>query len=147
MASRRGASAAVTDAWNRLRSPSCKDNQLGQITGRVSATAPLVTAPLTGRPCVYYALVVSHFHNRKWNIVSCGSGFAIIDDTGRAIVDPSNAQLALCFDPTERTGWLDHTTPEQDAILARHGITSRGKLVTKSLRFRETVIEVGDLIR
>src|SRR5262245_21737840 len=137
---RRTVSIAITDL---------QDNQLGHITGRVSATAPLVTAPLTSRPCVYYALVVSLSHDRKWHLLideRCGAGFAITDRPGRAIIDPSNAQLALCFDRIERTGWLDHTSLEQDAILARHGITSRGRLVTKSLRFREAIIEVGDLI-
>jgi hypothetical protein len=125
------------------------ENQLGLITGEVTATDALVVAPLTGRACVYYAVIVQHHHDRRWEVIvdeRRGTGFALTDRTGRAVIEPSNAQLALCFDRSESAGWLDRTTREQEAILARHGVTRGGGLLDKKLRFREAVIEVGDRI-
>lgn len=125
------------------------EDQLGQITGQVSATEPLLTAPLSGRPCVYYALVVVHRCNRRWDVIvdeRRGPSFAITDRTGRAIIDPSNAQLAMYFHRVERTGWLDRITPEQKAILVRHGIPSDGWFFPRTLRFQEAIIEVGNHI-
>jgi E3 ubiquitin ligase len=108
-----------------------------------------LTAPLSGRRCVYYAVVVSHHQGRQWNTVvneRRGTSFAVADGTGRAIIDPANAELALCFDESERTDWLDRPTPAQEKILARHGITSTGWLFPKTLRFEEAVVEVGDVV-
>jgi hypothetical protein len=125
------------------------ENQLGLITGEVTATEALVTAPLSGRACVYYAVIVQHLHDRRWEVVineRRGTGFALTDRTGRAVVEPSNAELALCFDYGESAGWLDRTTREQEAILARHGVTRSGGLLDKRLRFREAIIEVGGRI-
>lgn len=125
------------------------EHQLGQITGRVAAFERSVTAPLTGRPCLYYAVVVLEYRatTKRWR--PCvnergGVSFALEDRTGRAIIDPSNAQLALDFDRMERVGYFDAVTDVQRAILDRHGVRAEGLLFTKRLRFHEAAVEVGD---
>ena len=125
------------------------ENELGQITGRVAAFERTLTAPLSGHPCVYYALVVLEYRatTKRWR--ACvnerrGVSFVLEDRTGRAIIDPSNAQLALDFDHMERLGYFDSATDVQRAILDRHGIRAEGVLFTKRLRFHEAVIAVGD---
>jgi E3 Ubiquitin ligase len=125
------------------------ENELGQITGRAAAFERTLTSPLTGRPCLYYALVVMEYRatTKRWR--ACvnerrGVSFALEDRTGRAIIDPSNAQLALHFDHIERLGYFDAPTDVQRAILDRHGIRAEGMLFTKRLRFHEALVEVGD---
>lgn len=125
------------------------ENELGQITGRVAAFERTLTAPLSGRPCVYYALVVLEYRatTKRWR--ACvnerrGASFVLEDLTGKAIIDPSNAQLALDFDHAERLGYFDSPTDVQQAILDRHGVRAEGILFTKRLRFHEALVEVGD---
>jgi hypothetical protein len=98
---------------------------------------------------VYYAIIVSEQGNKRLPIKideRRGVRFAINDDTGRAIVDPLNAQVAPAFDHEEIIGWHDRETPAQAAFLARHGANAEGFFSTKSLTFNEAVIEIGDQI-
>ncbi len=125
----------------------------GRIVGDASVLDATLQAPLTGRDCVCYVAIVDVFRGPLgWaNIVTEERGvpFVLADATGRAIVDPTGAEMALDFDSTAATGptvpvgtFVD-ATPLQQALLARHGKPVERGLRARRLRYREAVIHAG----
>ena len=123
-----------------------------RIVGRVEDGERL-TAPLSGRACVFYEAIVEQYHSNgksgSWRTIireSHGVPFALDDGTGRALVDPSGAQLAVEKDSTTRSGSFDDATPVEESFLARHGMQSKGWMLNKRLRYREGALEIGETI-
>jgi len=69
--------------------------------------------------------------------------FVIDDGTGRAIIDPTGARVAVDIDMTTRSGTFDDATPVEEQFLIRHGLRASGWMFNRTLRYREGVIEVG----
>lgn len=125
----------------------------GKVVGRARVLRETLAGPLTGRPCVYYIATVeqqrSTGRSTYWKTIiteSRGVPFVLEDGTGRAIVDPSGAQMALDFDGNSKSGTFNDADPNQEAFLQRHGQSSEGWVFNKSLRYREAMIEVGETI-
>jgi hypothetical protein len=125
-----------------------RDHQLGRIVGSITASEQTLTAPLSGRPCVYYRVVIS-VYNRGWQARAtdrCGTRFAMSDRSATAIIEPFYSRLALRSDHREELGWFTEATPEQQAVLARHGFRRSGVFARRWFRFDEAVIATGDPI-
>lgn len=126
------------------------EHQRCGILGRVAPVDELLTAPFTGRPCVYYAIEV--LDHRRANLPSRiveerrGMPFTLSDLTGEATIDPSNAEVAPVFDYCHRPGWRDRPTAQLEAVLARHRTSIQGFGGTRRLLFREAVIAPGDIL-
>ncbi len=125
----------------------------GRVIGQARAIGDHLAGPLTGRPCVYYIAIVeeqrSTGRSSYWRTVATetrGVPFMIEDGTGRAIVDPNGAQVALDFDGNSKSGTFNKADPIQEAFLARHGQKSEGWVFNKTLRYREAMIEIGEKI-
>lgn len=125
----------------------------GRVVGEAYPLAQTLAGPLTGRPCVYYiAKVEQHHSNGKsgyWKTIITeqrGVPFGMRDATGRAIVDPNGAEIALDFDDKSTSGFLDNATEIEERFLQRHGKTSQGLLFNKGLRYREAIIAVGETV-
>ncbi|HWN70768.1 MAG TPA: hypothetical protein VNM90_24170, partial [Haliangium sp.] len=54
--------------------------------------------------------------------------------------------VALVKDAHFRSGLFQDATPALEQFLARHGRQSQGWLFNKNLRYREGVIEAGELV-
>src|SRR5262249_46536418 len=111
---------------------------------------PLV-APLSGRPCACYEVVVEELHgggkHRRWRkviheLVACD--FVLRDQTGKAVVRGSGAQLLVHQDANFRSGFFNDSMPHLDAFLARHGRSSRGWIFNKRIRYNEGVLEANE---
>jgi hypothetical protein len=129
------------------------EDTLGRVIGRAQATQHTLVGPLTGRPCVYYIATVEEHRSTGrssyWKTIiseSAGVPFMIEDGTGRALIDPSGAQVALDFDGKSSSGTFRDADPVQEAFLAKHGQKSTGWVFNKGLRFREAMIEIGETI-
>ncbi|MEZ4402606.1 MAG: GIDE domain-containing protein [Kofleriaceae bacterium] len=112
-----------------------------------------LTAPLTGRVCVLFEMVVEeHVSNGKsgsWRQRARevhGVPFAVVDGTGRALIDPRAAQLDVHIDTTTKSGSFDDPTPAERAVLARYQVAGQGWVFNKKLRYREGVFEVGERV-
>lgn len=129
-----------------------REGRTGRIVGRVGDGETL-QAPFTGRSCVFYEASVEEYRSSgktgSWRQVvreAMGVRFVLDDGTGRAIIDPSGARVAVDLDMTTRSGTFDDATPIEEQFLTRHGLRSTGWVFNKSLRYREGVIEVGETI-
>jgi hypothetical protein len=125
----------------------------GRIIGTARAYVEQLEGPLSGRPCVYYIAKVeqrrSTGRSSYWRTIvteTRGVRFVVEDETGRAIVDPISARMALDFDARTSSGMFDDPTEAERAFLARHGLRGEGVLFNKRLRYREAVIAVGETI-
>jgi len=128
------------------------EGRTGRLVGAVG-DGPTLQAPLTGRSCVFYEATVEEFRSSgksgSWRQVARevdGVTFVIDDGTGRAIIDPTGARVAVDIDMTTRSGTFDDATPVEEQFLIRHGLRASGWMFNRTLRYREGVIEIGETI-
>jgi hypothetical protein len=129
------------------------ENAVGRVIGEVRALDRVLEAPLTGRACVYYVTKVeeqrSTGRGSTWTTLikeRAGVPFLLDDGSGRAIVDPEGAEVALELDSRSRSGTFDDASPAEEAFLERHGRSSKGFLFNKTIRYTEAVIKPGESI-
>jgi hypothetical protein len=125
----------------------------GRVIGQARMLGEQLQGPLTGRPCVYYIAQVeeqrSTGRSSYWRTIASetrGVAFILEDGTGRAIIDPNGAEVALNFDGNSKSGTFNKADPVQEAFLARHGQKSEGWVFNKTLRYREAMIEIGETV-
>lgn len=132
-----------------------RSRQLVKVSGRVRKLESLLEGPLTGRTCVaYWALVERRVsggpRTNHWEtmINECRFvDFLVEDDTGVARLDLDRAALLIVLDASFRSGFLNDADPALEAYLQRFGQKSTGFFgFNKTLRYREGVIEPGEMI-
>ncbi len=122
-------------------------NVLARVVGKAKPLGKTVRAPLSGRECVYYVVIVYEWvHSGKsghWQVVYtvCDHApFVVGDATGEVGVDPTGAEVALRHGFMLPMGIWRRLTPQMLALMAANNDrgTSRG--------FREAIIGVGETI-
>jgi E3 Ubiquitin ligase len=129
------------------------ENEVGRIVGQAQPTVAVLHAPMSGRPCVMFRVTVEEYRSSgksgSWYTVITDVQyvpFQVTDSTGRALIDPTSAQLISTVDSKSTSGTFDPASPIEESILARHRVESKGWLFNKSLRYHEAAIEVGETI-
>lgn len=129
------------------------DGAVVRLVGQVTVSGTPLQAPLTGRPCAAWRIVIEEYRSNgktgSWHQVGeahDGVEFVIDDGTGRAWIEPRAARVEMVFDQTTRSGTLDDPTAIEEGLLLRLGISGRGWLFNKSLRYREGALEPGETI-
>ena len=125
----------------------------GRVVGSAQSIEQTLEAPLTGRACLYYVVTVEQHHSRGrssyWRTIireEQGVTFMLADGTGKAIVDPRSAKVALDVDGRGDSGTFDNPSEREQAFLTKHGTTGEGWVFNKRLRYREAVIEIGETV-
>lgn len=125
------------------------------ITGRAYAQGPqgpALYAPITGRPCLMYIVTVEQLESETstmWRQIifeSNGVPFTLIDQSGRAFIDPTVAHTLLKLDREGQSGPFAPVDPSKEALLTRHGYTSTSWMFHAKLRYREAVVDVGETV-
>jgi hypothetical protein len=125
-----------------------------RLTGTVQRLDEELTAPLSGRPCVYYLAVVQEYRS------SGNSGhwveilreeqhvdFLLRDGTGLAQIRMDTPHAVAVQDHRTRSGTFDDATPVEAAFLERFNKLSVNFLgLNRSLRYREGALELGEAI-
>ena len=149
-ARRLGRALCAAKAWPIGELP---ESATGRVIGEVQPLDRVLESPLTGRACVYYvATVEERRSNGRWGAWTTlitereGAPFLLHDDSGRAIVDPDGAEVALASAVRSRSGTFDDATPAEEAFLSRHGHASKTWGLNRSIRYTEAVIEPGAII-
>jgi len=122
-----------------------------RIVGAAQPIEAALEAPLTGRKCVYYVVTVHRQRRGDDSLFSIireerGVPFRVDDGTGRAIVDPNAAKVALDVDGHGESGAFDAPNEREGAFLWRHGMSGKGLFFNKRLRYREAIIGVGETV-
>jgi hypothetical protein len=131
------------------------DRALCKIEGTVGAAGELLTAPLTGRRCVWYQVTVEERRSRgkssHWVTVITeergADSFLVRDDTGKALVRRAGrTEVVVVKDSHEQSGVFDDPDERQTAFLNAHGREGQGWFFNKKLRYREGAIEEGETV-
>jgi len=130
-----------------------------RLTGRVRRIGELLCAPLSGRPCVAYEVVVQELGRSSgpgvpaWRSVerSDAHPFLVADESGEARIDTSGPYLmSLSYDHSGNTGGFDKF-PDKHPALATF-LLSLAVVPTNWLgrwrrfRYAEGVLEEGELV-
>jgi hypothetical protein len=153
------------DRANRRRLVKTKRTQLHQlrpgiarVTGTVRRGPEVLLAPLSQRPCVAFEVRVEQYDGEDWGEkvrVREARPFAVVDETGEALVDPSlGFELLLDADVSGTDGgWFDDNAPFREsnaaqALLHAHGIRTETWFFERPIRMRyfEGVVEEGELV-
>lgn len=108
----------------------------------------VVTAPLSGRPCMYWRLQVEQQRRTRWETVLDrheAVPFWVDDGTGRARVDPGEAEVVVSAAARVRTGVFAHPSGEWSELVERMG-PADAPPVHPFLRWREEYLEAGDVL-
>jgi hypothetical protein len=114
---------------------SAQDGRLQHFRGRLSG--PSVTAPLTGRRCIYYRVQVEKFFRGRWKIVSTDESageLLFTDGSHQAVVRLQHALLDVVM--TEVSG-------PQLATMELSG----DMRVRESVLFGDVIVDVAALVR
>jgi hypothetical protein len=125
-----------------------------RISGRALPWGQTLEAPLTGRPCLYYEATIDQLVRGqrgagRWVRIAhevMGAPFLVEDGTGRAVVDPTGATVALHVDASVRAGIPDRSNPRVRAFVDRYYLEREDERHLTELRYREGVIEVGEKV-
>ena len=123
-----------------------------EVKGRVAAGEETLKSPLSGTKCVAYHFLVEQKsrgqHGASWiDIVKDRQGvpFFVVDESGRAEVDPRDAELELSEDHHARSGLLSGPPAKLTKVMkSRYGVSTKGLLLNKTLRYTETVLAEKD---
>lgn len=129
-----------------------RDGEIAKIVGRLEHDRQSLIAPLSGRRCVLYRVVVEEREgeNGRWTAVIERTRFVpflLRDDTGHARICPAAPDVAIVQDRHYESGTFLDATPALEAFLAEHGRRSTGLLgFNKAMRYLEGVLEEGELV-
>lgn len=133
-----------------------KDVQDGseiRISGRAEPLSKSLSAPLSGRACFCWEVVVEEYQpiggrSGRWVELireQDATTFCVVDGSGTAIVKARCPQMALHQDGKYQSGMFDNTFDAFEEYLMKHGHSSTGLLgLNKKLRYREGVVEQGE---
>lgn len=121
------------------------DDTFGKVVGTARVLEETLVAPISGRPCLFYLVVVTADDKSDGSALlreAVGVPFVIEDSSGRAEVDPRDADVVLVQDRFRISGPNDPRTAEEEALLQRHGKSG----ASKTYWYRESIIEPGELV-
>lgn len=129
-----------------------QDGQVVRVVGVVEAEAT-VEAPISGRPCVAWRVKVEEKqrsnNGTRWDTVIDDHdevAFSVVEGDARALVRPLRVHAVLEQDGHATSGFLDDATPRLEAFLAARGRSSTGLVFNRTMRYREGVVEPGELV-
>ncbi len=123
-----------------------------KISGQVKQLDRLLEAPLTGRSCVFYRVLVEERiqsgKNSRWRTLIDeyeATDFLVTDATAVARINVAGADPVLVLDAHFTSGTWNDAEPALERYLARFGEKSTGLLgFNRKIRYREAVLEPGE---
>ncbi len=131
-----------------------KDDEIAKVRGEVKFVKEPLTAPLSGRACAHYRVVVEEQRksgkSRSWHTIieeEQSSNFLVKEGSHYALMDHKNRKSYLVPDAKYDSGFLNDATPHLEAFLNKYGHKSEGFFgMNKTIRYREGVLEEGELV-
>jgi hypothetical protein len=130
-----------------------QDYEIARVIGQAKPIGELLTAPISGRPCVAYQVSVSRPCKQRnkgfCEIISefeFGS-FIIQLDEGFAVILDNEPKAALQKDRKVQSEIFQNATPQMKAFLNKHGYQSETLFgVNRALKYEEAIIEANEII-
>jgi len=132
-----------------------QEKAYAKIIGKAKHTNEPLIAPLSGRKCVYYHVIVEVKGDKNWTKIineEKHQDFFIESNSEMAIVKMSSVQKSmrrffLVKDYKENSGFRNDAPEKLEAYLKYHNKKSTGFLgVNKTIRYSEGIIELNEPI-
>jgi hypothetical protein len=136
----------VATAINKI-----EDGKRAKVVGTLDYDGEPLTSPLTGRRCAYYHITVEenlHKSGKWFEIIREEKRvhFAVVDASGRAVIDTGAAEIVADVCVELKSGTFDDPTAEEAQYLATHGKRGVDWFFNKALRYREGILEAGEVV-
>lgn len=123
------------------------EDTLGRVCGAIAPFGDeVLVAPLSGRSCVYYHVVVDVLRGATWDLeeetLEQGMSFVLDDRGARAVVDPQHATVSAEYDYIEH-GRKSRPSKRAKELVARLGLYA---IQWSDMRLREAVLGVGEVV-
>jgi len=133
---------------------SVTDGEIVKISGKVELTGPPLVAPLSGRKCAYYHVLVEQLvntgkstHHKKLIEEEVAGPFGIREGRSCACIDTSRVESYIVDDAKYESGIFNDPTEVLDNYLSAHNLNSENFIgFNKSMRYREGILEEGEVI-
>ena len=124
-----------------------------KIVGTLEFDGKPLVSPLTGRECAYYHITVEEKiksgNNSRWYEIIREEKrlhFRLADASGIAIVDTGAAEVVADVCVELKSGTFDDPSPQEEEYLATHGKRGKDWFFNKALRYREGILEAGEMV-
>nr|WP_321412023.1 hypothetical protein [uncultured Carboxylicivirga sp.] len=125
---------------------------VAKVVGKVELVDEPLIAPLSGRPCACYHIIVeqqtSSGKNSNWHTIineTKHCKYLIRDGNAHAMVDDRELRSYIVKDKSYRSGFLNDATDVLERYLNQHGLESENMLgMNKTIRYKEGVLEKGE---
>ncbi len=121
---------------------------LARVQGAVVPLRDVLASPLTGRPCVSYAVIV-RMNDRMGSVVAkvqAGVRFAVHDPSGRALIEMDGVNITLTADHEELVMGHQLLSPAQQAVLQNNQLPHVLRHRPQLLVFVEAILVPGTVI-
>lgn len=139
--------AKTVRAAQRREASTWIDGEVARFVGTVRAAGEPLRAPLTGRLCVAYRVEAKSSGDRKYERGVAAEfeavPFVLEGASGRAIVDPRDADVQMAFDHCRVAGPRDSAELAERRWLAARVVGARS-LADDRLTYLESVLELGE---
>lgn len=126
------------------------DGDSGHLMGKVIFAGETLTAPLSGRKCAFYQVVIEEYFGKSWSEIIREEKIAdlvIYDGKHYAVVDSKNIEGYLVPDAKYSSRMFFNATPEMKQLLALHGRSSTNSFgMNLTIRYKEGVLEESESI-
>lgn len=143
---------------------SAQEGEVIKVVGTLHYVEDPLQAPLSGRPCAYYEILVEQrpelrFETRgfesnsdqaqheRW-VVRAGRDFELDDGSGKpALVRMERTTVRITYDRHFRSGGFDAPTPAMRQLLNRHlHVGGPGFSLQSNMRYSEGILEAGERV-
>lgn len=127
---------------------------IAKVVGTVVCVDKPLIAPLSGRPCAYYRIIVEQHHSTgkssRWETIVKEeqiTTFLIKDGRNYAFINSGKTMSYVVSDWENSSGFLNDASENLKQFLQRHGVDSENILgLNKTLRYKEAVLEPGEIM-
>ena len=128
----------------------CVSGEIAKVVGKVEFVGKPLIAPLSGRPCAYYCVLIEKGSGKNWETLieeEVAGTFVIRNGKYCAHINCDNVTSYLVEDREYSSGFMEDATEVLEKYLRDHGQESEGFLgFNKTLRYKEGVLEQGELM-
>jgi hypothetical protein len=131
-----------------------QEGEVVKVAGKITPVGRMLTAPLSGRQCVYYHVKVEQYKRQgrssHWATIieeEVKGDVVLKDGNSFAMVDTSKVLSHLVPDKKFASGFGNDAKGAIEAYLRKHNVDSTNWLgMNKTLRFNEGVLEPGETV-
>lgn len=139
---------------NTKRISSFVNGEVAKIVGKIECIGTLLIAPLSGRKCVYYYILIEQrvksgetYRWKKLIEEEVAGTFGIRDWQYCAQIDSKNIMSHIAQDRNYSSGFFNNASENLNCYLEKHGKKSINFFgFNKTLRYKEGVLEEGEMI-